>query len=120
MCIRYGHNRESDGEESAAPSSKPNRRRVRPMKSSILQDWYTRDYRQTANTKRGHMVGFKDITAEFALEFCGLKDLAEELRSTLFRSRDPAPFTGTYKDRSIMYYGMINAFNKAISHLGKE
>jgi hypothetical protein len=30
------------------------------------------------------------------------------------------PFTGTYKDRSIMYDGMINAFNKAISHLGQE
>jgi len=35
MCIRYGHNGEHDGEESAAPSSKPNRRRVRPTKSSI-------------------------------------------------------------------------------------
>lgn len=53
MCIRYGHNGEHDGEESAAPSSKPNKRRVRPMKFSILQDWYTGDYRQTANTKRG-------------------------------------------------------------------
>jgi len=29
------------------------------------------------------MVGF-DITAEFAPEFCGLEDLAEELRNTLF------------------------------------
>ena len=54
------------------------------------------------------------------MQFCGLKDLAEELRNTLFRSRDLAPFTGTYKDCSIMYDGMINAFNKAISHLGKE
>ena len=59
-------------------------------------------------------------STEFAPEFCGLKDLAEELRNTLVRSRDLAPFTGTYKDRSIMYAGMINAFNKAISHLGME
>ncbi|KAF8847632.1 hypothetical protein BDZ45DRAFT_754708 [Acephala macrosclerotiorum] len=56
----------------------------------------------------------------FAPEFYGLKDLAEELRNTLFRSRDLAPFTGTYKDRSVMYNGIINAFNKAISHLRKE
>jgi len=66
------------------------------------------------------MVGFEDITAEFAPEFCGLKDLAEELRNVLFRSRDLAPFTGTYKDRNIIYGGMINAFNKAIAHLEKE
>jgi hypothetical protein len=37
------------------------------------------------------MVGFEDIIAEFAPEFCGLKDLAKELRDTLFRSRDLAP-----------------------------
>lgn len=66
------------------------------------------------------MVGFEDVTAEFAPEFCSLKDLAEELRNILFRSRDLVPFTGTYKDRSIMSDGMINAFNKAISHSGKE
>jgi hypothetical protein len=64
------------------------------------------------------MVGFKDVISEFAPEFCGFKDLAEELRNTLFRSRDLAPFTGIYQDCSIMYNGMINAFNKAISHLG--
>jgi hypothetical protein len=66
------------------------------------------------------MVGFEDITAEFSLEFCCLKDLAEELRNVLFRSRDLAPFTGTYKDRSIMYGGMIDAFQKAIDKLDKE
>jgi hypothetical protein len=66
------------------------------------------------------MVGFEDITADFAPEFCGHKDLAEDLSNTLFRSRDLAPFTGTYRDCSIMYDGTINAFNKAISHLGKE
>jgi hypothetical protein len=61
-----------------------------------------------------------NITAEFAPEFYGLKDLAEELRNVLFRSRDLASFTGTYKDRSIIYGGMINAFNKAISSLERE
>ncbi|KAG9237290.1 hypothetical protein BJ875DRAFT_533004 [Amylocarpus encephaloides] len=107
MCIRNGHEVAGD------------RRRVRPAKTSILRGWYTGTYTEIANTKRGHMVGFEDITAEFSPEFCGLKDLAEELRNTLLRGRDLAPFTGTYKDRSIMYDGTINAFNKAISHLGK-
>ena len=59
--------------------------------------------------KWGHMVGFEDITAEFAPEFCGLKDLAEELTNTHFRSRDLPPFKGKYKDCSIMYDGMIMA-----------
>jgi hypothetical protein len=40
--------------------------------------------------------------------------------SVLFRSRDLAPFTGTYKDRSIMCGWMINAFNKAVSSLEGE
>jgi len=119
MCIRYG--REEAGDRlDGANESKPNKRRVRPAETSILRDWYTGTYAQIANIKRGHMVGFEDVTTEFAPEFCGLKDLAEELRNTLFRSRDLAPFTGTYNNRSIMYDGMINAFNKAISHLGKE
>ncbi|RFU32678.1 hypothetical protein B7463_g3638, partial [Scytalidium lignicola] len=66
------------------------------------------------------MVGFDHITAEFTPEFSAVKDLAEELRNVLFRSRDLAPFTGTYKDYNIMYDGMINAFDKAISHLEKR
>jgi hypothetical protein len=53
MCIRYGHNGEPNGEELAVPSSKPNKRRVRTTKSNILQDWYTGDYRQIADTKQG-------------------------------------------------------------------
>ncbi|KAH9205216.1 hypothetical protein DL95DRAFT_528943 [Leptodontidium sp. 2 PMI_412] len=116
MCIRYGHEEAGDRWEGAG--AKSYKRRVRPAKTSILRGWYTGTYAEIANIKRGHMVGFEDVTSEFAPQFCGLKDLAEELRNTLFRSRDLAPFTGTYKDRSIMYDGMINAFNVAISHLG--
>jgi hypothetical protein len=65
------------------------------------------------------MVGFEDITAEFAPECINLRQLAEDLRDVLFPIRGKL-FTGTYKDRNIMYDGMINAFNKVISHLGKE
>ncbi|KAG9241301.1 hypothetical protein BJ878DRAFT_536604 [Calycina marina] len=120
MCIRYGH-KDVDLEGTAAPSgSKPNKTRVRPMKTSRLRGWYSGTYPEIARNKLGDMVGFEDVAAEFAPKFTVLKGLAEELRNVLFRSRDLAPFTGTYKDRNIMYEGMINAFNKAISHLGKE
>lgn len=119
MCIRYSHKKASNRLKTArANKSKPNKRRVRLAKTSILRCWYTRTYAEIANIKRGYIVGFKDVISEFAPEFCGFKDLAEELRNTLFRSRDLAPFTGIYQDCSIMYNGMINAFNKAISHLG--
>jgi len=119
MCIRYGHEDVDDLEKAVVPRSGPNKRRVRPTKTSVLQDWYIGDYRQIANAKRGHMVGFEDITAEFAPEFCGLKDLAKELRNVLFPMHGKL-FIGTYKDRSIMYEGMIIAFNRAISHLEQK
>jgi hypothetical protein len=73
--------------ETAAPSeSKPIKRRVRPTKTSILRGWYTGTYAEIANMKRGHMVGFEDITAEFAPEFISLKDLAQDLRDVLFEA----------------------------------
>jgi hypothetical protein len=65
------------------------------------------------------MVGLEDVTAEFATEFSDLKDLAEDLRDVLFPIRGKL-FIGAYKDRNIMYGGMINAFNKAITHLGSR
>ncbi|KAH6675111.1 hypothetical protein B0J14DRAFT_562124 [Halenospora varia] len=70
MCIRYGHkgvgDKEKKGEKTAQPDKSKATKKVRPTKTSILQDWYIRDYKQIANTKRGHIVGFKDITIEFA------------------------------------------------------
>ena len=66
------------------------------------------------------MARFDDITAEFTPEFINLKDLANELRNVLFPVHDKFFFVGTYKDCNIMYGGMIEAFNKAISRLGKD
>jgi len=65
------------------------------------------------------MVGFEGITKELLPEFTSLQDLAENLREVLFPIRGKL-FTGTYKDCNIMYDGIINTFNKVISHLGKE
>ncbi|KAF8846692.1 hypothetical protein BDZ45DRAFT_719281 [Acephala macrosclerotiorum] len=105
MCIRYSHEEAGDRLEAArANELKLNKKRVRPAKTKI------------SNIKRGHMVGFEDVTAKFASEFTNLKDLAEDLRDVLFPIRGKL-FTGTYKDRNIMYGEMINAFNKAITHL---
>jgi hypothetical protein len=119
MCIRYDHENVGGLEEAAMPRSKPNNKRVRPAKTNILRGWYTSTYAEIANVKRGHMVGFEDITAEFDLELANLKDLAEDLRDVLFPIRGIL-FTGTYKDRNIMHRGIINAVNKVISHLENE
>jgi hypothetical protein len=59
---------------------------------------------------------FEDITKEFAPRFHRLKGLAEELGNVLFPIRGSL-FTGTYKNRSIMYNGTINAFDIAIRGL---
>ena len=42
------------------------------------------------------MVGFEDITVEFAPEFCSLKDLAEKLRNVHFLTHGKL-FIRTYK-----------------------
>lgn len=113
MCIRYGYNHESTSYNSAVSSRDVDKRRIRSTGSSILRGWYTGTYAEIANIKRGHMVGFDDVTAEFAPGFIGLKTLAGKLRDVLFPIRGSL-FTGTYKDRSIIYEGMIDAFDKAI------
>ncbi len=46
--------------------------------------------------------------------------MAHELRSALFPIRDGDIFTGTLQDHSIMYDGMIEAFDTAIGRLGEE
>ena len=63
---------------------------------------------------------FENILAQFAPEFEALKPLARDLRNILFPIRDGAIFTGTFRNRDIMYDGMINAFSRAIGRLGKE
>jgi hypothetical protein len=72
----------ADVEETDGPSSKSNKRKVRPIKTSRLRGWYTGTYAEIANTKRGHMDknGFEDILMEFTLMFEELKQLARELR----------------------------------------
>jgi hypothetical protein len=73
MCIQYSHEEAGDRlEATRANKSKPNKRRVRLAKTSILRGWYTRTYTEIANIKRGHIVGFEDVTTEFTPEFCGL------------------------------------------------
>ncbi|KFZ11415.1 hypothetical protein V501_04795 [Pseudogymnoascus sp. VKM F-4519 (FW-2642)] len=45
---------------------------------------------------------------------------ARELRNVLFPIRDGAIFTGTFRDNDIMYDGMIQAFNSAITSAEEE
>jgi hypothetical protein len=62
------------------------------------------------------MVGFKDIITEFTPKFISLRDMAKDLRDILFLIRGKL-FTGTYKDRNIIYNRIINTFNKVITYL---
>ena len=52
MCIRYGHEEVADVEGTGGPSSKSNKRKVRPIKTSRLRGWYTGTYAEIANAKR--------------------------------------------------------------------
>jgi hypothetical protein len=51
-----------------------------------LRDWYKGTRDQIADVKRSHMdrKRLRGILNEFPLKFDGLKELAEELRRTLF------------------------------------
>ncbi|KAI9783266.1 MAG: hypothetical protein M1839_004106 [Geoglossum umbratile] len=89
-----------------------------PTKSR-LQGWYTGTYDEIARNKTGDMdkKAFKDIVAEFPLQFEGVKHLAEELRYVLFPIQDEALFTGTYGEPkwiNSIYDSMVNAFDSAI------
>ncbi|PQE34074.1 serine threonine- kinase sgk2 protein [Rutstroemia sp. NJR-2017a WRK4] len=112
MCVRYGY--EGTG--------RPKLNKLIRLKTNLLRGWYTGTYTEIANTKHGHMDKnrFENIIVEFAPKFENLKPLARELRHVLFPIRDGAIFTGTFHDHSIMYDGMIKAFNTAIDCLGKE
>jgi serine/threonine protein kinase len=112
MCIRYGY----------GGTGRQNPKKVMRPKTNILRGWYTGMYTEIANTKQGHVVKnrFENVIAEFAPEFENLKPLARELRSVLFPIRDGDIFTGTFHDHSIMYDGMIEAFDRAITSLRKE
>jgi Fungal protein kinase len=85
-------------------------------KTSHLRDWYRGTYIQIAKAKGRNMdEEFKEIIAEFPVEFESLKGLAEELRGILFPIRDRALFTGTYRDPDKLYQPMIDAFKRAIT-----
>lgn len=120
MCIRYGH--EAVGETSTPYFPVTKRKRVRPTSTSRLRGWYSATYDEIRRTKMGDMDknGFEDIVKEFAPQFESQKQLARELRSALFPISDGAIFTGTFRNKDIMYDRMIAAFSRAIDLLGTE
>jgi hypothetical protein len=84
-----------------------------------LQRWYEGGYQDIADVKQGHMSDNR-ILDEFPPRFAGLKELAKELRQTLFPMRHGLLFTGTYVDSSRLYNPMIGSFEKAIANIGEE
>jgi hypothetical protein len=79
----------TDVRETAAASSELKKKRVRSTDTNILRGWYIGTHAEIANTKHDHMVGFKDLTAEFVPEFDSLEDLAEELTEHSFPQSKP-------------------------------
>lgn len=108
VCIRYGQDTVNSTLEASA--------------TSRLRRWYTGTYTDIADTKIGHMDKnvFENIIAEFAVKFETLKQLARKLRHVIFPIKDGAIFTGTFRDKDIMYNGMIEAFNMAIASGGNN
>jgi serine/threonine protein kinase len=100
IIIRYGQ--ETDGDLP---------------KISRLRDWYKETYDHIADIKKRHMnrKRFRDILDEFPLKFDGLKELAEELRRTLFPIKDESFFTGIYRDPEKLYKFMVDAFNRIMA-----
>lgn len=80
---------------------------------SKLRAWYTGNYEDIANAKRGNMDvnGFGFILRGFPPEFEYVKPLCRELLGILFPCRDGL-FTGTPKDPEILYGPIIKAFDK--------
>lgn len=120
MCIRYEF--EDIGEISGSLRSTTKKIRTRSISTSRLQKWYTGSYTDIARIKTGdmHQNGFEHIIAEFAPQFENQKQLARDLRSALFPTREGERFTGTFRDHNIMYNGTIDAFKKAIDDLREE
>jgi hypothetical protein len=110
--MRHGHDYMDNGQVSKKGS----------LIISRLRRWYTGTYTEIADTKLGHIDRnrFENAIAEFVPKFETLKQLGRELRNVLFLIRDGAIFTRTFRDNDIIYNGMIEAFNRAISSLGKE
>ncbi|RMZ90674.1 hypothetical protein DV736_g2093, partial [Chaetothyriales sp. CBS 134916] len=86
---------------------------------SKLRAWYTGNYEDIANAKRGNMDanGFGFILRELPPKFECVKALCREWRELLFPIRDNALFTGTPKDPEILYVPIIKAFDKAIDDI---
>jgi hypothetical protein len=81
MCIRYGHEVAGDRVEAAEQNESRPKERVG---TSILRGWYTGTYAEIINTKRGHMVGFKDNTVEEVSDR-GVAGKCEEARTGHYR-----------------------------------
>ena len=75
MCIHYGHEEVANIKKTDILSLKSNKRKIRPIKMSRLQGWYTGTYAEIVNMKHGHIDknGFEDILTQFVLKFKGFK-----------------------------------------------
>jgi serine/threonine protein kinase len=92
------------------------RRSERRPKKSMLSRWYTGDYDDIAQSKRGDMDknGLEVILREFPQVFDCVKPLCRTIRDVLFPHKDGL-FTGTPQDPNILYDPIIKAFDNTIA-----
>ena len=94
------------------PKDQPNR--------SVLRKWYTGDYAEIAQAKRGfmHVDGFEDILGEFPGPFDSVKPLCREIRGSLFPLKeDGALYVGTPDNPQELYGSILNAYDKALAEI---
>ncbi|KPM39086.1 hypothetical protein AK830_g7476 [Neonectria ditissima] len=89
----------------------------RPMKSRLSR-WYTGDYEDIAQSKRGDMDknGLELVLREFPGSFDCVKHLCRVLRDVLFPYQDGL-FIGTPQDSRILYDRIDQAFEVAIADI---
>ncbi|KAM3509002.1 hypothetical protein MY11210_006497 [Beauveria gryllotalpidicola] len=90
----------------------------RLSKKSKLSRWYTGDYEDIAQNKRGDMDrnGLELILREFPQGFDCVKPLCRTLRDILFPHKDGL-FTGTPIEPKILYDPIINAFGAVLAEI---
>jgi serine/threonine protein kinase len=87
-------------------------------KKSRLTKWYTGNYNDIAEAKRGYMHadGLEDILDEFPQAFDCVKPLCREIRGILFPYKDGL-FIGTPLEPEKLYGPILKVFNEAIPEI---
>ncbi|KAI0400036.1 serine/threonine-protein kinase Sgk2 [Xylaria palmicola] len=93
----------------------------KPPKKTMLARWYTGNYDEIAQSKRGDMDagGLEVILREFPEKFDFVKPLCREIRDILFPYKRGL-FTGTPQNPNVLYSPIIKAFDETLAKMESE